>query len=130
MRSFNITICHIMNNAMIVWWLGWSKKHQFFRINFFFWIGVRNVLKLACVKYFYLIPSRNVPTLQLKFPYFKPYLPNRRLLGSGNVRMLLNPKRLQQKVSMHFPTAQSLLNNISKICHWGIREKWSNYDVK
>ena len=43
--------------------LGWSKKHQIFWINFFFLIIVRNVLKLACVKYFYLIPSGNVPTL-------------------------------------------------------------------
>ena len=48
-------------------WCWWSKKHQIFQINFFFWIRVRNVLKLACVKYFYLIPSRNVPTLWSKW---------------------------------------------------------------
>ena len=61
--------------------IGWSKKHQFFRINFFFWIGVRNVLKFACVKYFYLIPLRNVPTLWSKFPYFQPYLPKQTSFG-------------------------------------------------
>ena len=64
-----------------VCFLGWSKKHQFFWINFFFWIGVRNVLKLPCVKYFYLIPSRNVPTLQSKFPYFQSYLPKQTSFG-------------------------------------------------
>ena len=55
------------------------------------------------------------PRSNQSFPIFSHICQNRRLLGSGNVRMLLNPKRLQQKVSMHFPTAQSVLNNISKI---------------
>ena len=62
------------------------------------------------------------PRSNQSFPIFSHICQNGRLLGSGNARMLLNPKKLQQKVSMHFPTAQSLLNNILKICHWGIRE--------
>ena len=72
--------------------LGWSKKHQIFRINFFFWIIVGNVLKLACVKYVYLIPSGNVPTLWSKFSYFHPNLPKQTHLGYKSVRLLLIPK--------------------------------------
>ena len=69
------------------------------------------------------------PRSDQSFPIFSHICQNRRLLGSGNVRMLLNPKRLQQKVSMHFPTAQNLMNNIKNLplAHEG---KWSNYDVK
>ena len=64
------------------------------------------------------------PRSDQSFPIFSHICQNGRLLGSGNARMLLNPKKLQQKVSMHFPTAQSLLNNMLKTYHWGI--KWEN----
>ena len=33
-------------------------------------------------------------------------------------------------LSMHFPAVQGLLNNISKVYHWGIKENLSNYDDK
>ena len=52
------------------------------------------------------------PRSDQSFPIFSHICQNGRLLGSGNVRMLLIPKKLQQKVSMHFPTAQSLRYNI------------------
>ena len=78
-------------------WLRVVQKHQIFRINFFFWIIVRNVLKLACVKYFYLIPSGNVPTLWSKFSYFQPNLPKRTHLGHKSVRLLLIQKNCTKR---------------------------------